>query len=123
MFQKEYSKALPMAEKINAIFEAHHLDNLYHNVQPHCLLGNREKGEAWLHRAIDTGFWDAKRMREDSLLSLIKGDEYVKILNRTAYGRELQKGLVPGGRRGVIDYILKPWEERLCGAPPEQQVI
>jgi arsenite methyltransferase len=49
-------------------------------------------------------------------------DVFHYIEDRTAYAARLRKGLAPGGRVAVIDFIPKPWEERPWGPTTEQQV-
>jgi hypothetical protein len=44
------------------------------------------------------------------------------ITERTAYGEKLRRGLAPGGRLVIIDYIPKSWEERPWGPPPQQHL-
>jgi SAM-dependent methyltransferase len=49
-------------------------------------------------------------------------DVYHYIKERAAFGEELLRGLAPGGRLVVIDFIPKPWEERPWGPPPSQHL-
>jgi SAM-dependent methyltransferase len=49
-------------------------------------------------------------------------DVYHYIQERTAFGEKLLRGLAPGGRLVVIDFVPKPWEERPWGPPPSQEL-
>jgi ubiquinone/menaquinone biosynthesis C-methylase UbiE len=49
-------------------------------------------------------------------------DVFHYIQDRRAYARKIRRGLAPGGRVVVIDFIPKPWEERPWGPPPQQHV-
>jgi ubiquinone/menaquinone biosynthesis C-methylase UbiE len=49
-------------------------------------------------------------------------DVYHYIQERTAFGEKLKRGLAPGGRLVVIDFVPKPWEERPWGPPPSQRM-
>jgi ubiquinone/menaquinone biosynthesis C-methylase UbiE len=70
----------------------------------------------------------AKVTREDPKLpktgidTILMVDVLHYVLDRRAYAKKLRKGLAPGGRVVIIDYTVKPWDERPWGPPPEQQV-
>jgi SAM-dependent methyltransferase len=49
-------------------------------------------------------------------------DVYHYIKERTAFGEKLRRGLAPGGRLVVIDFVPKAWEERPWGPPPSQHM-
>jgi hypothetical protein len=49
-------------------------------------------------------------------------DVYHYIKERTAFAEKLRRGLAPGGRLVVIDFLPKPWEERPWGPPPSQEL-
>jgi len=66
--------------------------------------------------------------RDDAMLpergvnTIIMVDTIHYIKERTAYVKRLREGLKPGGRFVIIDYRVKPFEERPWGPPPEQQI-
>jgi SAM-dependent methyltransferase len=66
--------------------------------------------------------------RDDAMLptggvnTIIMVDTIHYIKERTAYVKRLREGLAPGGRFVIIDYRVKPFEERPWGPPPEQQI-
>ena len=82
---KNYLKAVEIAKQINEIAEEQHVENLYNMVRIECLLGNKQQAYRWLHRAVDSGFWDVKRMKEDTTLALINKDEYFSYLTRSVW--------------------------------------
>jgi SAM-dependent methyltransferase len=66
--------------------------------------------------------------RDDAMLpkgrvnTIIMVDTIHYIKERTAYVERLREALAPGGRFVIIDYRVKPFEERPWGPPPEQQI-
>lgn len=66
--------------------------------------------------------------RDDAMIpdkgvdTIIMVDTIHYIKERTPYVEKLRKGLKPGGRFVIIDYRVKPWEERPWGPPPQQQI-
>jgi SAM-dependent methyltransferase len=66
--------------------------------------------------------------RDDPLLpaagvnTILMVDTIHYIKERTAYAKKLREALAPGGRLVIIDYRVKPFEERPWGPPPEQQI-
>lgn len=60
---------------------------------------------------------------EADLILMVDVYHYIMEGNeRTSFGEKLLRGLAPGGRLVVIDYIPKPWEERPWGPPPQQHL-
>lgn len=54
------------------------------------------------------------------LILMVDTIHYIK--EKAAYAETLKKGLAPGGRLIIIDYIPKPMSERPWGPAPQQQI-
>jgi SAM-dependent methyltransferase len=97
---------------------------LAHDISPHMLafLEKRIKAEQLGNVILKKVERDDPQLPERGVNTIIMVDTIHYIKERTAYVKKLREGLAPGGRLVIIDYRVKPFEERPWGPPPEQQI-
>jgi SAM-dependent methyltransferase len=71
----ELDEALELAERINEILEPLHYEILYDMARIHALAGRPEKAYEALSYAVDAGFWDIRRLRDDEAFAEMRRDE------------------------------------------------
>jgi ubiquinone/menaquinone biosynthesis C-methylase UbiE len=65
---------------------------------------------------------DDPRLPEGGVDTILMVDTLHYVKDRVAYAKKLRKGLAPGGRVVVIDFVPKTLEERPWGPPPSQKM-
>jgi SAM-dependent methyltransferase len=97
---------------------------LAHDISPQMLdfLEERIKAEQLQNVILKKVERDDPLLPEADLNTILMVDTIHYIKERTAYAEKLREGLAPGGRLVIIDYRVKPFEERPWGPPPEQQI-
>lgn len=83
----EHSRALELAMRINETLEPRHVEALYGIARAHLLLGRREEAYQWLDRAVEAGYWDVQRLREDEAFAGIRDEESFRAVARGAWVR------------------------------------
>ncbi len=82
---KDYAKALETAEKMHEIIAPKHINTLYNIAGMHCLLGHQDQAYAWLEKAIDAGYHDARRLRRDDDFASLRSEERFEALATRAW--------------------------------------
>ncbi len=82
---KNYERALELAEQIDEVVAPQHWDNLYNIACLHALRGDKPRAYEYLYKAVDAGFWNARQMIEDESLASLKGEDLHKHLVRGAW--------------------------------------
>ena len=82
---KDYAAALDIAERMNGLVEPQHLETLYNIACLHSLLGHRGQAYAWLERAVDAGYWDARNLLGDDDLQSLREEKAFRALARRAW--------------------------------------
>jgi ubiquinone/menaquinone biosynthesis C-methylase UbiE len=77
--------ALTLATRMAGAVQIQHMDALYALARIHALLGEAAKAYHWLAAAVDAGYWDMKKIREDEAFAAMRQDEYFKTLSRAAW--------------------------------------
>ena len=97
---------------------------LAHDISPEMLgfLERRLEAEQLENVDLKQVERDDPMLPERGIDTIIMVDTIHYIKERTAYVKRLREALAPGGRFVVIDYRVKPFEERPWGPPPEQQI-
>jgi protein-L-isoaspartate O-methyltransferase len=97
---------------------------LAHDISPQMLdfLEKRIKAEQLANVILKKVERDDPLLPAAGLNTILMVDTIHYIKERTAYAKKLREGLAPGGRLVIIDYRVKPFEERPWGPPPEQQI-
>ena len=97
---------------------------LAHDISPEMLgfLERRLEAEQLENVGLKKVERDNAMIPEKGVDTIIMVDTIHYIKERTAYVERLREGLKPGGRFVIIDYRVKPWEERPWGPPPQQQI-
>ena len=97
---------------------------LAHDISPQMLefLEKRLEAEQLDNVKLKKVERDDAMLPERGVNTIIMVDTIHYIKERTAYVRRLREGLKPGGRFIIIDYRVKPFDERPWGPPPEQQI-
>jgi SAM-dependent methyltransferase len=81
----DHSEALEVARQMEEITFPRHIEVLYSQARMQALTGDRTRAYESLYRATDSGFWDARRMRDDEAFEAIRDDELFKKLMRKAW--------------------------------------
>ena len=97
---------------------------LAHDISPEMLgfLERRLEAEQLENVELKQVERDDAMLPEGKINTIIMVDTIHYIKERTAYVERLREALTPGGRFVIIDYRVKPFEERPWGPPPEQQI-
>ena len=97
---------------------------LAHDISPQMLefLGKRLEAEQLENVQMKKVERDDAMIPEKGVNTIIMVDTIHYIKERTEYVKRLREGLKPGGRFVIIDYRVKPFEERPWGPPPQQQI-
>ena len=97
---------------------------LAHDISPEMLgfLERRLEAEQLENVELKQVERDDAMLPEKGVDAIIMVDTIHYIKERTEYVKRLREGLRPSGRFIVIDYRVKPWEERPWGPPPQQQI-
>ncbi len=79
---KDYPGALAIAEEINELVTPLHTDALYDLARLNCLLGKKERAYEWLEAAIDAGFWNTRKLRDDPAFAALAREDRFRALVR-----------------------------------------
>lgn len=80
---KDWTRALPLAERASEIAEKGHVDALYRLARIHAQLGHRKDALDALQRASDAGIVDVLALRRDSAFATVRHDERFRVLLKT----------------------------------------
>jgi len=85
---EEYAKALETAEKMLDLTFEKHIGSLYNIAAMHSLLGHKKAAYQWLQYALDAGWYDYRKLREDEDFALIREEEKFGKMIRGAWARQ-----------------------------------
>jgi len=83
----EHEKALAIAIAMNERAEPAHFETLYEIARLTSRLGRKAESDQWLRRAVDAGFWDVDRLRNDDSFQSVRDEERFKAVARRAWVR------------------------------------
>jgi ubiquinone/menaquinone biosynthesis C-methylase UbiE len=84
MDEKNFKSAVKIAEEINEVVWPVQWEAMYNAARAYCMAGDRRKAYEYLYWAIDSGYWDSRRMMEDEAFADIRGEKLFKKLARSA---------------------------------------
>lgn len=84
MNSQKYEAALKTADEINEVVWPVQWEAMYNTARAHALAGDRRKAYEYLYWAIDSGYWDSRKMMKDEAFAAINEEKLFRKLARSA---------------------------------------
>jgi len=110
----DYDAAVKIADEMDDVIWPLQWEAMYNTARAYSLAGDRRKAYEYLYWAIDSGYWDAKTMMEDTAFAGIREEDLFKKLSRTARANGYIWMLEREGREEFQkpDEVMKAFELR-----------
>ena len=94
---KDYAKALEIAEQMLDITFPRHVEALYRMTAMHCRLGQLEEAYEWFQMTLDAGFWDyTTLLADEDFVSIREDGRFKELVQETRITRYLEMLERPG---------------------------